>query len=71
MRRRYRALLTLGLIALSGAALAQGLGFGTGSDDLYPGKGAGVAPPSHILLLVGGGGILLVGGGGIACVGSC
>jgi hypothetical protein len=43
MRYRVRALLIAALIALSGAALAQGLGFGLGMDDLRGGKGG---PPA-------------------------
>ncbi len=70
MHRRYRALVALALLLLSGGALAQGFGFGMGFDDQ---RRAVAGPPAVIgnLLLVGGGNILLVGGGNLQCVGSC
>lgn len=43
-KRRWPLLIALGLTLLGGAALAQSLGLGMGSDDLYPGRGGGVAP---------------------------
>jgi len=43
MCNRLRALLILALLLLSGAALAQGLGFGMGIDDI---RGASSGPPA-------------------------
>ncbi len=67
-----RALLTLAFLLLSGAALAQGFGFGMGVDDLT-GRPQRPGPPAVVgnLLLVGGGNILLVGGGNLTCLGPC
>ena len=49
MHKRSCTLLAAALVlvaAFAGIALAQSLGLGTGVDDLYPGKGAGVIPPA-------------------------
>ena len=60
MRRRYRVLLTLGLMALSGAALAQGMGMGSGVDDLRPRADTGGPPPVTNFLLIQTGSVLLI-----------
>lgn len=66
-----RIWLVLAILAVSSHALAQSFGFGMGSDDQRRIGAGAPAPPTHILLLVGGGDILLVEGGNLQCVGSC
>ena len=53
MHKRRRPLLIAAVVASlmigAGVALAQSLGLGMGTDDLFPGKGTGVLPVARAI----------------------
>lgn len=59
---KYYSALLVGLLlcgVLVSVAVAQSLGLGMGTDDLYPGKGSGVVPAADALLIQTGSSLLI------------